>query len=100
MSMFAQKCRQRRRSLATIRPLRYELAGRGLPHYDRSHSCSSTTFSRPDLSHLVPLVRVGSTVFRVPIRGQPTERQVQPSLGRFSWIIVLSMNDRAPRRCV
>ena len=45
--MFAAKMPPTRLSLATIRPLRYELTGRRLPQYARSHSCRSATFSRP-----------------------------------------------------
>ena len=45
--MFAAKMPPTRLSLATIRPLRYELAGRGLLRGVRSHSCRPATFSRP-----------------------------------------------------
>ena len=45
--MFAAKMPPTRLSLATIRPLRYELTGRCLPRYARSHSCRPATFSRP-----------------------------------------------------
>jgi hypothetical protein len=44
--MFAAKMPPTRLSLATIRPLRYELAGRCLQQYARSHSCRPPTFSR------------------------------------------------------
>src|SRR5271166_2862655 len=32
---------------SNLRPLGYELAGRGLSRYARSHSCRPATFSRP-----------------------------------------------------
>jgi len=45
--MFAATMPPTRLSLATIRPLRCELAGRCLSRYARSHSCRPATFSRP-----------------------------------------------------
>jgi hypothetical protein len=50
--MFAAKMPPTRLSLATIRPLNYELAGRGITRCVRSHRCRSATFSRP--TYLAP----------------------------------------------
>jgi hypothetical protein len=41
---FCERCES---AAVGVRPLGYELAGRGLSRYARSHSCSSATFSRP-----------------------------------------------------
>jgi hypothetical protein len=95
--MFAAKMPPTRRSLATIRPLRYELAGRCLPRYARSHSCRSATFSRSTC--LAP-----SRLFASVLRCSVSKSVANPLSDKdsraaasvaFSWVIVADVGIRS-----
>jgi len=65
-----------------LRPLGYELTGRGLPHYARSHSCRSMVVLPSSLFHPVALVRIVFTMFCSQIRSQYSNRECSRRLLR------------------